>query len=163
MRSVGILPLIGLVVCLGACAPAAEEPVEQTTTTEADAEAIKKLHQEAVAAFNAGDLDALMAFWTDDPVYMPAGVPAVHGKEKIRDFYTEFKAQANVLSSEEVVIAGEWAFERGTFSGAITPKEGSEPVQVSGKFLDIWQRQSDGSWKIARAIWNLDNPLPAGQ
>ena len=156
---------MALVVAVGTlgCQPAAEEPAPEAEAapTEADAEAIEQAHQEAVSAFNASDVDALMAFWTDEPVYMPPDVPALHGKEAIREFYGQLLARMEIdsLSSEEVVVAGDWAFERGT---AMILEEGGEAEQVSAKYLDIWQRQADGSWKIARAIWNFDGQ-PAGE
>ncbi|MFQ5957426.1 MAG: GTPase [Candidatus Brocadiales bacterium] len=42
MRSITVLSVMSFVVCLGACAPAAEEPVEEVVTTEADVEAIRE-------------------------------------------------------------------------------------------------------------------------
>lgn len=160
---------IALVVAVGTlgCQPAAEEPApeaEAAPTTEADAEAIEQAHQEAISAFNAGDVDALMAFWTDEPVYMPPDVPALQGKEAIREFYGQLLAGMEIdsLSSEEVVVAGDWAFERGSVSATMILEEGGEAEQVSAKYLDVWQRQADGSWKVARAIWNFDGQ-PAGE
>ena len=63
-------------------------------------------------------------------------------------------------SSEEIVVAADWAFTRGTYSSTFTPRAGGEPVQENGKSLWILERQADGSWKYARAIWNSDNPPP---
>src|SRR6185295_15838251 len=37
-----------------------------------------------------------------------------------------------------------------------TPKRGGKTVHDEGKGVWIWRRQADGSWKIARAIWNSD-------
>jgi len=33
-------------------------------------------------------------------------------------------------------------------------------MKDNGKYITIYQHQSDGSWKIARDIWNSDQPLP---
>lgn len=160
MKAQRFLLAAGLAAYLVTCAPAPEEPVEEAPTAQTDVEAIKKAHQDTLEPFNAGDLDTLMTFFTEEAVYMPPGMPVLHGKQAIRDFYAQFKTKVDSLSTDEVIVAGDWAFERGSVSAAMTVSEGSEAVQVTGKFLDIWQRQPDGSWKIARVIWNLDSPLP---
>ena len=41
-----------------------------------------------------------------------------------------------------------------------TPKDGSDPVVEQLKGIHIYQRQADGTWKIARDIWNTDAPTP---
>jgi len=37
---------------------------------------------------------------------------------------------------------------------------GGKEVKDTGNSIWIMQRQPNGSWKIARAIWNSDVPLP---
>jgi hypothetical protein len=34
------------------------------------------------------------------------------------------------------------------------------PIEEQGKFLQIYRKQSDGSWKMTREIYNSDLPLP---
>ena len=46
MKSTGVLSLIGVVLCLGACAPVAEEPVQEVDKTEADKRAIKSVSEQ---------------------------------------------------------------------------------------------------------------------
>jgi ketosteroid isomerase-like protein len=58
------------------------------------------------------------------------------------------------IFNEEVRVAGDWAYSRGTYSATLTPKAGGEPREDSGKYLTILERQSDGSWKIARDCFN---------
>jgi len=36
----------------------------------------------------------------------------------------------------------------------VTPKAGGESIQLEGKYLVVFQKQPDGSWKAARDIWN---------
>ncbi|MDA2931041.1 DUF4440 domain-containing protein [Acidobacteria bacterium AH-259-O06] len=129
-----------------------------------DLEAINGLREEYIATANAGDVDGWLATLTDDAVFMPPNEPAVTGKEAIRSwvvksFFDPFDIQLS-LSHEEVEVAGDWAFVQGPFSYSLTPKAGGEVIEESGKFIDILKRQSDGSFKYARAIWNSDNPLP---
>jgi len=62
--------------------------------------------------------------------------------------------------TEEIRLAGDWAVIWGTFEETIEAKAGGEPIHVTGKWMEIHEKQSDGFWKIARSIWNRDAPLP---
>ncbi len=155
--------------------PAKKKPAKQRTNRravapapkadiQADEAAIRTLGDQAVAALNANDAAALAAFVTDDVVWMPPNEPPAIGKEAFealfRASFDEFTFEVTIHPKDELVVAGDWAFARGTYVLVLTPKIGGEPVQESGKFLEIYQRQPDGSWKYARHIWNTDQPAP---
>ena len=55
---------------------------------------------------------------------------------------------------DEVKIVGDWAYEWGTFRGAYRPIEGGEIIRAKQRLFRILRRQSDGSWKVARAMWH---------
>ena len=147
---------------IAACAPAIEEPMEEPDTTEADVEAINQVREQEVAAINAADVEGDLAIRTDDAVHMPPNEPPVMGKEAIRSwmqaFLDQFTIQNFTASSQEIVVAGDWAFEHYSFNETLVPKAGGESIEDSGQCIHIYQRQPDGSWKIARDIWNSDNP-----
>ena len=42
------------------------------------------------------------------------------------------------------------------------PVPGGEPQKDSGKFVEVWRRQGDGSWQIADDIFNSSLPAPPG-
>jgi len=154
------LILLSLLLIAG-CTPT--EPVEEASTTEADVEAIHQLPATFAAALNAGDLDGIMAGFTDDAVRMPPNASAIIGKESIRSLLqTNLEQNTYQLDNppEEVQVSGDLAFARGTYTVTVTPKAGGESIQREGKYLVIFQKQPDGSWKIARDIWNSDNPPP---
>ena len=58
---------------------------------------------------------------------------------------------------EEIVIMGDWAFERGNEVSKITTRSSGDVKVVHGKYINIFQKQWDGSWKIARRIRNLNH------
>ncbi len=154
------LILLSLLLIAG-CTPT--EPVEEASTTEADVEAINQLPATFAAALNAGDLDGIMAGFTDDAVRMPPNAPAIIGKESIRSLMqTNLEQNTYQLDNppEEVQVSGDLAFARGTYTVTVTPKAGGESIQLEGKYLVIFQKQPDGSWKAARDIWNSNNPPP---
>ena len=110
-----------------------------------------------VAAVNSCDVEANLAGFTDDIVYMPPNSPPVHGKHDlesaIRAWVDNFEVNIDMVP-EETVVSGDWAFQWGLLKGAFRPREGSESTTMDWKFIYIYQRQSDGAWKIARDIYN---------
>ncbi len=156
--------LISLPLLVAACAPAAEQRVAEALTQAEDVAAIKALAPIARAAFNTGDAAALADLFADDAILMPANQPALIGKEAIQSWIQTIFDQFTfkwTASSEEVEVAGDWAFERSTSTFTVTPKAGGEPIfEDNSKGLTIYKRQPDGSWKIFRGISNSNNPLP---
>jgi uncharacterized protein (TIGR02246 family) len=125
---------------------------------QADA-AIRKLPiDDWCKAEAARDMDAKLRLFTTDAVLMPPGELNVIGQQAIRAWHekawkgTKYQCSGTV---DEVQVFGDWVLVRGTFSGVLTPASGA-PQRDSGKFLNVVRRQADGSWKIARAIWNLN-------
>ena len=57
-------------------------------------------------------------------------------------------------------MQGKSAIETGTFEWTLTPKSGAAMTD-KGKYLTVWKKQADGTWKIIRDINNSDLP-PAG-
>ncbi|MFC1693680.1 YybH family protein [Candidatus Latescibacterota bacterium] len=132
--------------------------------TEADIETIKSLTEEYDATLNAGDLDNWVSLYTDDALRMGPNMPTLVGKDAIRDFYQPFFEQSAIdinETCEEVIVCGDWAFVRGTYTYTITPNAGGEPIRDSGKWVAFNKRQPDGSWRIYRNIFNSDLP-PSG-
>jgi ketosteroid isomerase-like protein len=65
-------------------------------------------------------------------------------------------------TTAEILVTGDWAFDRGTYSQTLTPKGGGVAQKETGKYLWLYHRAPDGSWKQARVIWNSSDPLPGG-
>ncbi len=126
-----------------------------------DLAAISRIHQDYVAAHNDSDADRLVALFTDDAVLMPMDEPSLSGKQAIREHYEEFFDQnpsAIELSPVETRVTGDWAFERIQVKVTLPDGKG-EDRHADVKYLWILQRQPDGSWKISRAIYNLDGNI----
>jgi uncharacterized protein (TIGR02246 family) len=132
-----------------------------TFTSTATSEAIDSLRAAHVAAVNAGDVAGWVAMFADDGVQMPPGAPANAGRDMIRLWVDGFLAAVQVefaLHVEEVHSDGDWAFERGTYTIVLRPKAGGGLIHDQGKYITIYQQQRDGTWRLARDIWNSDQP-----
>jgi len=129
----------------------------------ADMDAINKLHQREMEAAKKWDVDTLASLWTNDIVTLPADEPPVIGKdanrasvERLRNESGDLQIADYILSFNEVKIVDDWAFEWGTYSGTVKPAAGGEPLRATGKVIRVLKKDSDGSWRIARAMYNSD-------
>ncbi len=125
-----------------------------------DVEAINRSREAFVEAFNSADLDAFIAPLADDVVFMThGGPPPIVGKEAVRSDYKESFERGPfipnmTISSDEVVVSGDWAFDRGTWVVIRTYKRGVRRERLESCYTTIWRRQPEGIWKLARQIWN---------
>jgi uncharacterized protein (TIGR02246 family) len=155
------LAAAGLVACTSRTPDTKPPGAVALGASASDLAAISRVHQEYVAAHNDSDADRLMALFTDDAVLMPMDEPALSGKPAIREHYEEFFDQNPStidLSPVETRVAGDWAFERIQVKVTLPDGKG-EGRHADVKYLWILQKQPDGSWKIARAIYNLDGNI----
>ena len=132
----------------------------------ADMEAINTLHQRDMEASKKWDVDTLASLWADDIVTLSQGEPPMIGKDanraaivRLRDESRDVQITDYILSFNEVKIVGDWAFEWGTYSGTVKPVGGGEALRTTGKVFRVLKKDSDGSWKIARAMYDSDNDL----
>ena len=133
----------------------------------ADITAIKALGEQFTVAYNSMDAAAMAATYADDAILMDQGQAPVEGKQAIQAWYEGmFKATVGKIvitvafTPLETQVAGDWAYQRGNYTSTMTPKSG-KPMEISFKFLTIYKRQPDGSWKIYRDMSNTNTPPPS--
>jgi ketosteroid isomerase-like protein len=124
-------------------------------------QAIKQIHEISAKAKTDGDVAAFIDLLAEDGIYMWPGVPAIVGREALEVWFkkrfSEFSPEVD-KTIEEMVVTGNWAFERGNEVVKITNRSSGEVQVIRGKYINMFQKQTDGSWKIARRIRNLDHP-----
>ena len=57
----------------------------------------------------------------------------------------------------EVAKSGDMAYVSGTYTFDFKDASG-KTVKDRGKYLEVWERQPDGSWKCSADTWNSDLP-----
>jgi uncharacterized protein (TIGR02246 family) len=134
------------------------------TTVVPQINAIDRTREMHVAALNANDALAWAGCFAPDAVQMPPNDAANVGIDSIRAWttgmLTAFRVEFALDVEELEVTDGAWAFERGGYTITLTPAGGGDAVRDRGKYITIYARQVDGSWLIARDIWNSDHQFP---
>ncbi|MCL5029999.1 MAG: DUF4440 domain-containing protein [Bacteroidetes bacterium] len=115
-------------------------------------------------AMLAGDAATLNSFYTDDAIVLPSYSPMQKGIDAIKnasamDAQSGNKMTEFTLTATDVFENGDWVYEVGKYSLTMEIKGMNDPYKDEGKFLTLFEKQSDGSLKIKADIWNSDiNP-----
>lgn len=109
-----------------------------------------------ISSDNAKDLDAVLAGYTDDVVWLPPSGDALIGKDSIRARYSglfaSFRPEFSV-AVEETRATGGMALVRGTTQGKLTSLESGAIQMVDDKFLAILRCEA-GQWRVSHLSWN---------
>lgn len=107
---------------------------QRTAAAASEAEANKRILQQANAAVRAGDNEGFLAFCTEDVVWATVGGDTLHGKAAVRawmatDYSTppEFTVDRLVADGENVVALGH-----------IVARDG-QGRRVRNAYCDVWQ------------------------
>lgn len=156
LASIAVAAVLGV-----SCAQPARQPDAAAPDPAAVKADIEAANARFVEAFRKGDKAGMMANYAADAIVMLPGEAAWQGAEGVDKGFTAFLGAFAIkeggVTTTDVLLAGDLAIETGTFAWTLTPKKGAD-VKDQGKYLTVWKRQADGSWKIIRDISNSDLP-----
>lgn len=121
---------------------------------------------EADRAFSAmsvseGAKAAWGAYMIDDAMILGQGSQPLVGLDDILSGFDGWPEGASISwqpDRAEVAESGEMGWTWGRYV-MLVPAEDGAPKASHGKYLNIWERQPDGSWKVSVDIGN-QNPAP---
>ena len=150
-------------VALGACS-GGSTPRHDRAADEAE---IHKMLDSIAASFKTGNMDQVLAIYADDVLVLGIDQPDVAGKEAWRKVLADQPKDVTIdvrMDTKELEIAGDLAYERGTYTAQISSKATGALVQtVTNRHVHIFKRQPDGHWKAWRLMENATSPTrPAG-
>jgi uncharacterized protein (TIGR02246 family) len=133
---------------------AAAAPVEET---------VRQGTETWGAAYNAGDVETIVALYAPDALVMPPGAARARGHAAIRAYLTQAVAQAQgsgvslvMGAAQDVGVSGDLAWHSGDYT--VTDRKSGAAVD-SGNYLEVWRRTGD-TWRIVRDIWNSARATP---
>lgn len=122
-----------------------------------DVETIKAISAARAKAFNEGNAAGIAIHFTDSAYLMAPETETLRGRNAIEAYYQKiFDEYKTELESgyEEVKVDGDLAYGRGFAKVLLRPKSGGEPISSTSKYLNILERQADGTWMTTHDIWN---------
>ena len=143
---------------------------QQAQTTVADTRAadeatLRTLDAEWSRAAGAKDVEKTVSYYADDALVMPPNSPVLTGKAAARAMWSGMFSAPGFgggwkATKVEVARSGDLAYVTGSYE--ITENDASgKPMTDKGKFLEVWKKQADGSWKCVVDMFNTDLPPAA--
>jgi uncharacterized protein (TIGR02246 family) len=150
----GCLALLSFMIVFSSSA--ADTKIEQ---------AIRELDAQWSKAAQAKDVDKTVSFYSDDAIVLPPNEAMKTTKEAIRKVWKDLLENPGAVISwtttkVEVAKSGDMAYSSGTYELTMNDASGNL-AKDRGKYLEVWEKQTDGKWKCGADIWNSDLPANA--
>ena len=105
-----------------------------------------------VRGWETGDAALVAAAFAEDGVWLVEGGKVVKGRgqiaERLKSWMQSLGRGVKVMvTTLDVWLDGETAFETGKYLYEYQSK--GKPASDRGKYVAVWKRQKDGSWKLA--------------
>lgn len=129
-----------------------------------DAYSIRLAKTELREAYNKGDVDRVLGVFGDGFSDMSSGLASFYGpearavlKHRLTKLFARYRVQLAVTIIS-IRAQGPLAFDWGWHRLTLTPKKGGRPRTSRTRYLEIWQKDTNGRWKIAIFFDNVDVP-----
>jgi uncharacterized protein (TIGR02246 family) len=163
LRYASLVGCVGLFALATACTNA---PAPAPDTREADVAAVKSLEAAWSKDAATKDADKFASYYSDDASVLMPNAPIINGKENIKAAYKPMLADPNfALTFESTHVeaskGGDLVYSVGTYSMTMSAPKGKKAVNDKGKYLTVFKKQADGSWKAVADMINSDMPVAA--
>jgi uncharacterized protein (TIGR02246 family) len=147
--------LLALALAAGGC-----NLMTRVVDRESEAQAIRALDAQWVAAVAAKDAAKVAAFYAPDGRVMPPNGSAVQGTDAVTKFWQGLFGLPNLslaFAPTEVVVAksGDLASDIGAYTLAFDGDQGR--IEDAGKYVVVWTKVK-GQWKVAADMFSSDAP-----
>jgi uncharacterized protein (TIGR02246 family) len=152
----------GLAIFVVACQQQPQQPPAPPDTRAADAAAIRNADAEWSKTATAKDAAQFTSYFAGDALFLPPNQSILKSKEEIQKFAVDFMASPGLAMAWQPTEAvasrgGDLGYTIGTYELTVNGPKG-KPVTDRGKYLTVWKKQADGSWKVAVDTFNSDLP-----
>lgn len=124
-------------------------------------QAIRDTDEKWSQAAIAKDIDATVAFYTDDARLLPPDAPLITGKAGIRAMWADLIHSSDHVSwkaaTVEVSSSSDLSYVVGTYELDSKDAQGKPAVEI-GKMVEVFRKQADGSWKACADMFSPDAP-----
>jgi ketosteroid isomerase-like protein len=135
-------------------------PSEKSSGTQPVEQLLRDLDAQWAKTAAAKDVERTIAYYSDDAIVFPPNATSAATKEAIRNGWKEMFASPGFVitwqpTRVQVGKSGEMAWVSGTYELTMNDASG-KPINDRGKYLEVWEKQTDGNWKCAADMWNSD-------
>ncbi len=133
---------------------------------QAELAALRKADARAQQAVVDKDIDGVLSWLAEDATNYPPSAPAAVGRDAfVRSFEEVFALPGFAVGYPEpsrvlVSECGDLGYTMALEQITVNDSEGN-PTTVQSRYLAVWKKQPDGSWKVIDNMWNFAEPAPS--
>ncbi len=135
-------------------------PSEKPGGTQSEERTLRALDDQWAKAAAAKDVDQTIAYYSDDAIVLPANATSAATKEAVRTVWKNmFSSPGFVITWKPMRVRLANSSDMGWVSGTyeLTMNDASgKAINDRGKYLEVWEKQTDGNWKCRANMWNSD-------
>jgi ketosteroid isomerase-like protein len=144
---------------------ASGSPSEKASGTQPVEQLLRDLDAEWAEAAAAKDVEQTIAYYSDDAIVLPPNASTAATKEAVRNVWKEMFASPGLAitwkpTRVQLAKSGDMGWVSGTYEFTMSDASG-KPINDRGKYLEVWEKQTDGNWKCRADMWNSDLAAPA--
>jgi ketosteroid isomerase-like protein len=161
-RHRGLAVVLSL-VALVACTPAEKAEDAQAAQAAGPSDAfLDSTLTVFLNAMKAKDATPTADLYAENAVSYPPNAAPLEGKNAIVEYnkawFASVEADSMAAGRDGALSSGDLAVETGWFY--FKGKMGGQAMEDRGRYMNVWQRQADGSWKMVRDMANSSMPMP---
>lgn len=123
---------------------------------------IELLNKTFAQAMMNNDVETMTSLYTDDIISLPSYQPMLRGLASVKQssegmVASGVKTTHFVLTTVDIIPSGDLIIEIGNYDMKMSIPGMEEAWPDNGKYITIWKKQSDGSYKMMIETWNSDN------
>ncbi|MGA8763546.1 MAG: SgcJ/EcaC family oxidoreductase [Candidatus Sulfotelmatobacter sp.] len=139
-------------------------PAPTPDTRAADLQAVKDVEAAWVKDAATKDPDKWASYFTEDGSGLYPGAATLNGKAAIKAAMAPYFADPNFSLTFQSTRAmasksGDLVYTQGTYTMTMTNPKTKKPMTDTGKYLTVYTKQADGSWKAIADTFNSDSPM----
>jgi len=154
LRAIAVVATVVLAACAGA-------PSSTTEFGKADADQIRAMIRDFVAAYNAKDVAKIGTLFAANAALMPINRNTLRGVDAVKDYYEgRVRDEGGTdLAVDPIAVEGHGplGYVAASFSMVFRPPDGSAPRHDRGKVIWI-VRKLGGHWRFEWQIMSSDLP-----
>jgi uncharacterized protein (TIGR02246 family) len=161
LRNTSLILCLAVAALAVGCANAPAPPPPDTRA--ADVQAVKDVEAASFKDLATKD-DNWVSYFAEDASGLYPGAATLNGKAAIKAAMTPYLADPNfslTFQSTRTVASkgGDMVYSQGTYTMTTTNPKTKKPMTDKGKYLTVYTKQADGSWKAVADTYNSDSPM----
>lgn len=161
LHNTSLIACLALAALTAGCSTA---PAPTPDTRAADVQAVKDVEAAWVKDTATKDADKWASYFAEDGSGLYPGDGILAGKPAIKAAMAPFFADPNFSLTFQSTRAmaskgGDMVYSQGTYTMTMTNPKTKKPMTDKGKYLTVYTKQADGTWKAIADTFNSDSAM----